>query len=172
MALPGFCLTLYHVAVKASFYRKAVEVYFIPSPTTKLDFVPEVLGHIESFLMRLGELLPGSRVGYLRWTPLSYVDVSESDDTVSEHEGLVSLSTIVSSGAGVVLFLGEEGSEKELGSPWKGRSKLLCRRHHQNYAEQLKERMAMAYKELGKQAAKKGQKYKKYSDDYADVWKQ
>ena len=114
MALTGFCKTLYHVAVKAGFYRKAVEVYFIPSPTTKLDFVPEVLGHRESFLMRLGKLLPGSRVGYLRWTPLSYVDVSESDDTVSEHEGLVSLSTIVSSGAGVVLFLGEEGSEKGL----------------------------------------------------------
>ena len=54
-------------------------------------------------------------------------DVSESDDSVSEHEGLVSLSTIVSSGADVVLFLGEEGSEKGLGSPWKGRSIFLCR---------------------------------------------
>ena len=28
--------TLYHVAVKAGFYRKAVEVYFIPSPVTGL----------------------------------------------------------------------------------------------------------------------------------------
>ena len=67
--------TLYHVAVKAGFYRKAVEVYYIPSPMTfsptKLDFVPEVPGQRESFLMRLGELLPGSRVGYLRWAPLS-----------------------------------------------------------------------------------------------------
>ena len=69
--------TLYHVAVKAGFYRKAVEVYHIPSPVTfspaKLNFVPEVPGHRESFLMRLGELLPGSRVGYLRWAPLSPV---------------------------------------------------------------------------------------------------
>ena len=59
--------TLYHVAVKAGFYRKAVEEYYRPSPVTfsptKLNFVPEVLGHRESFLMRLGELLPGSRVG-------------------------------------------------------------------------------------------------------------
>ena len=43
-------------------------IYFIPSPVTfsptKLNFVPEVPGHRESFLMRLGELLPGSRVGY------------------------------------------------------------------------------------------------------------
>ena len=58
--------TLYHVAVKASLYRKAVEVYFILSPMTfsptKLDFVPEVPSHRESFLMRLGELLPGPRV--------------------------------------------------------------------------------------------------------------
>ena len=49
--------TLYHVAVKAGFCRKAVEVYYIPSPVTfsptKLNFVPEVLGHRESFLMRL-----------------------------------------------------------------------------------------------------------------------
>ena len=60
---------------KAGFYRKAVEVCYIPSPVTfsptKLNFVPEVSGHRESFLMRLGELLPGSRVGYLRWAPLS-----------------------------------------------------------------------------------------------------
>ena len=66
--------TLYHVAVKAGFYRKAVEVCYIPSPMTfsptKLNFVPEVPGHRESFLMRLGELLPGSRMGYLRWAPL------------------------------------------------------------------------------------------------------
>ena len=48
------------------------------------------------------------------------VDVSEPDDSVSEHEELVSLfSTIESSGAGVVVFLCEEGSEKELDSPWK-----------------------------------------------------
>ena len=67
--------TLYHVAVKAGFYRKAVEVCYIPSPVTfsptKLDFDPEIPGHRESFLMRLGELLPGSRMGYLRWAPLS-----------------------------------------------------------------------------------------------------
>ena len=66
--------TLYQV-VKAGFYRKAVEVCNIPSPVTfsptKLNFVPEVPGHRESFLMRLGELLPGSRMGYLRWAPLS-----------------------------------------------------------------------------------------------------
>ena len=55
------------------------------------------------------------------------VDVSESDDSVSEHEGLVSLSIIESSGAGVVVFLGEECSEKGLGSPWKGISIFLCR---------------------------------------------
>ena len=28
--------TLYHVAVKAGFYRKAVEVYYIPSPVTSV----------------------------------------------------------------------------------------------------------------------------------------
>ena len=67
--------TLYHVAVKTGFYRKAVEVCYTPIPVTfsptKLDFIPEVPGHRESFLMRLGELLPKSRVGYLRWAPLS-----------------------------------------------------------------------------------------------------
>ena len=56
--------TLYHVAVKTGVYSKAVEVYFIPSPVTfsptKLNFVPKVLGHRESFLMRLRELLLGS----------------------------------------------------------------------------------------------------------------
>ena len=36
-------------------------------------------------------------------------------------------------------------------------------KNHQNYAEQLKT-MAMAYTEAGKQAVKKGQKYKKYYD--------
>ena len=45
------------------------------------------------------------------------VDFSESDDSVSEHEELVSLSTIESSGAGVDVFFGDEGSEKGLGSP-------------------------------------------------------
>ena len=35
---------------------------------------------------------------------------------------------------------------------------------HQNYAEQLKARMAEAYKEAGKQAARKGRKYKQYYD--------
>ena len=69
--------TLYHVAVKAGFYRKAVEVYFIPSPVTfsptKLNLIPKVPGHRESFLMRLGNYCQGqlSRVGYLRWAPLS-----------------------------------------------------------------------------------------------------
>ena len=47
---------------KGGFYRKAVEVCYIPSPLTfsptKLDFVAEVPGHRESFLMRIGELLP------------------------------------------------------------------------------------------------------------------
>ena len=31
-------------------------------------------------------------------------------------------------------------------------------KHHKHYAKQLKKRMAMAYKEAGKQAAKNGQK--------------
>ena len=35
----------------------------------------------------------------------------------------------------------------------------------QNYAEQLKARMAEAYKETGKQAARKGRKYKQYYDE-------
>ena len=65
--------TLYHIAVKASFYRNAVEVCYIPCPVTfsptKLDFVPVIPGHRESFLMRLWELLPESRVGYLLWAP-------------------------------------------------------------------------------------------------------
>ena len=58
--------TLYHVAVKADFYRKAVEVYFRPSPVTfsptKLNFVPEVPGHREPFLIRsLGWVICGGR---------------------------------------------------------------------------------------------------------------
>ena len=36
---------------------------------------------------------------------------------------------------------------------------------HQKYAEQLKARMAEAYKEAGKQAARKGRKYKQYYDE-------
>ena len=39
------------------------------------------------------------------------------------------------------------------------------RKSHQNYAEQLKARMAEAYKEAGKQAARKGRKYKQYYDE-------
>ena len=50
-------------------------VLYIPSPVTfsptKLDFVPKVPGHRESFLMRLGELQLESRLDYLRWAPLS-----------------------------------------------------------------------------------------------------
>ena len=38
-------------------------------------------------------------------------------------------------------------------------------KHHLNYAEQLKERMAMSYKEAGQQAAIKGQKCKKYYNE-------
>ena len=49
---------------------------YIPSPmtfsATKLDFVPEVPCHRESFLMRLRELLPGSMVDYLHWALLSW----------------------------------------------------------------------------------------------------
>ena len=55
------------------------------------------------------------------------VDVSEPDDSVSEHEELVSLfSNFETSGVGVVVFLGVEPSKKGLGSPWKGRSIFLC----------------------------------------------
>ena len=55
-------------------------------------------------------------------------DSSEADDSVSEHEELVSMfSTTESSGAGFVVLLDAEGSEKGLGSPWKGRSIFLCR---------------------------------------------
>ena len=36
---------------------------------------------------------------------------------------------------------------------------------HQNYDKQLKARMAEAYKEAGKQAARKGCKYKQYYDE-------
>ena len=36
-------------------------------------------------------------------------------------------------------------------------------KNHQNYEEQLKERMAMAYKEAGKQAAKKSEKDENYA---------
>ena len=46
------------------------------------------------------------------------VDVSEPGDSVSKHEELVSiLSTTGSSGAGLVVLLAAEGSEKGLGSP-------------------------------------------------------
>ena len=55
------------------------------------------------------------------------VDVSEPGDSVSEHEKLVSLSTIESSGAGVAVLFGEEGSEKGLSSQWKSRSIFMCR---------------------------------------------
>ena len=55
-------------------------------------------------------------------------DSSVADDSVSEHEELVSMfSTTESSGAGFVVFLDKEGSKKGLGSPWKGRSIFLCR---------------------------------------------
>ena len=51
--------------------------------------------------------------------------MSESVYSVSEHDELVSLFPTIF-GAGVVAFLGVEGSEKGLGSPWKGRSIFLC----------------------------------------------
>ena len=53
------------------------------------------------------------------------IGVSVSDDSVSEHEELVSLSSIKSFGGGVAVFLDDEDSEKGLGSPWKGRSIFL-----------------------------------------------
>ena len=40
-ALLDLLQTLYHVAVKTGFYRKAVKVYYIPSPVT---FSPTKLG--------------------------------------------------------------------------------------------------------------------------------
>ena len=42
------------------------------------------------------------------------VDFSESDDSVSEHEELVLLSTIESSGAGVDVFLAMKAQRKDL----------------------------------------------------------
>ena len=67
--------TLYHVTVKAGSYCNAVEVCCIPSPVTfsptKLNVIAEVPGHRESFPTRLREVLPGSSVGYFRWSPLS-----------------------------------------------------------------------------------------------------
>ena len=50
------------------------------------------------------------------------VAVSELDDSVSEHEELVTIiSTTGSSGAGFVVLLDAEGSDIGLGSPWKGK---------------------------------------------------
>ena len=47
---------------------------------------------------------------------------------VSEDKELISIfSTTGSSGAGFVVLLDAEGSEKGLCSPWKGRSLFLCR---------------------------------------------
>ena len=55
----GLSPTLYHVAIKAGLYRKAVKVYHIPIPgdilPLHLKFVPEFLGIRESPEVRLEE---------------------------------------------------------------------------------------------------------------------
>ena len=70
--------TLHHVVVKASFYRKAVEVYlYIPIPCdihpSNLKFVPEFLGTGITWNETKGDIYAqnGHSMGYLRWAQLS-----------------------------------------------------------------------------------------------------
>ena len=70
--------TLYHDAVKAGFYHKAVEVYlYIPRPSaytpSNLKFIPEFLGTGITWNETMGDIytLNCHRVGYLPWAPLS-----------------------------------------------------------------------------------------------------
>ena len=70
--------TLYHVAVKAGFYRKAVEVYlYIPRPCDIHPLQFEIRPCISWYRNHVNETKGdiyaqnGHRVGYLRWAPLS-----------------------------------------------------------------------------------------------------
>ena len=61
---------LYHVAIKAGLYHKAVQMYYIHIPcnilSLQIEFIPEFLGVWESHEMRLKEFY--AHVGYLqRW---------------------------------------------------------------------------------------------------------